>query len=262
MKISAAAIERTLSRIRYGKYDREFFELAIANSNKSDRVAYVVEESAHLERRIKTQSEILGLVRNISRWLDKYPLLWVPTYTCVAEAVHDGRQKFVVLSEGFLSLIRGIAEFNVLRSIFDQRQRLDNRTDDEREFQTTEFNQMFMRVFSSQFSGEDAVPFPSVFAEDSPEMLLTDSRPMSAITETFVVMHEVGHLELGHLSSKWWQIFENERVRSELLIPEDMNDSKSQEHEADFFAISQADVAHQPLLLNGAKLFFSLGFHA
>lgn len=70
---------------------------------------------------------------------------------------------------------------------------------------------------------------------------------------TFIAMHEIGHLELGHLSCRKCEAGERE-----LIAPEALNEEKHQEFEADLFAFEAVKAEHRVSFSTNMLIAFDL----
>lgn len=168
-------------------------------------------------------------------------LVWVPDLHFVASAVRSGDRNLVVLSGGLEGLI------DILSSMMALHGGLTALGVD-----TSETNLLFGQVLAAQ-AGPRAAPALPLRKKLPPE-LARYSVLLHSVVRLFVVLHEFGHVQLGHLERTGVEL----AVHHELLVAERTSPEMMQEYEADEFALSLADGWAQQVLGLGARLFFLL----
>ena len=199
----------------------------------------------------------LDIAPQMSEWLQRYPLLWLPRNAVILYAAREGSHRFIAVSNGFLDLLDLNAEHFVLGHLLVRKCTLDGISESEALRQRSEFDEVFLRVFVSQVDGTEAMPLPHVFPL-MPDEIKGAVHLLEVIPRLFAVLHEVGHFELGHLDPPWWAFWAHRRrgMRDEGgAVAGRPARIKREEHEADAFAIG---VAEPDRLLSGASIFFSL----
>jgi hypothetical protein len=225
--------------------DKEYLEYSMARDGYTDVIHYVKDTSRTLTNRLTKQFRMLLNLPHLPVLRNEIPILRVPTQAFFVAA---SPYRVILLSRGFLDLVRFTAESIMLGLVLDRRQELDHL-----KLQTSDYNSLFFKIFASQLH-KDPLPLPHLSEEMSNScfagMIITET-----VIHAFVLLHEIGHFELGHVKRRF--LWRPQTIRNEiLLVPEASNQKKAQEHEADVYAIKQAE-GDKGLLL-GAQLFFSL----
>lgn len=212
----------------------------------------------YVEERRKAASKILG---DSAYSESTAAMIVVPVAKVFAFTCQEKGQSFVVLSLGFLELLRFEAAIAILQSCFYETvEQVRSTLNEERDKSKLESTiKLAEKVF--RFLQASAVLYfvrPGYLPRV--EEYLTDSlrRRITIVLEPcliFVILHEVGHIcfraqkENGYIKT---------RFRPEFLVEEDINSSKSEELFADEFALQSVPEEFQLPLLHGALLFFNV----
>jgi len=168
-------------------------------------------------------------------------LVWVPDLHFVATAVRSGGRNLVVLSGGLEGLI------DILSSMLALHGGMTVLGVD-----TSEMTLLFGQVLAAQAGPRAAPVLP--LREKLPREVARFSVLLHSVVRLFVVLHEFGHVQLGHLEHTGVEL----AVHNELLVAEPTSPEMMQEYAADEFALSLADGWARQVLGLGARLFFLL----
>jgi hypothetical protein len=254
--LTRTIIEKTVQRLHNGLYDSEFTALQLANSGCEDVNALVLKRSSELMEEIRAHADTLEISPHIAEWLLDFPVLWIPSQSFVAEAVKYRADRFIVFSDGLLRTLSFIAEFNIIMSVLYRRQELDKRTAQERSEQDRQLSDLFFNILANQLQRPArAVPLPGLRSHMT-DFLLGAALVLDVVPRLFVLLHEIGHLKLGHLGRRF--LPKRITIRSEAqVIPDKSNRYKEQEYDADAFAIRQTRENRRQLIFLGAESFFT-----
>jgi hypothetical protein len=183
------------------------------------------------------------------------PIVWLPRSAFYLAAVQDGSDRLVVISNGTLDTINMISQYMLLEIVMS---RLTEAGVEEYLQEAAEFADLkwlFCSMFRSSLTGK-AFFAPDVVHEMAPALQLPALTLIHTI-RLFALLHEIGHLRLGHVDRGFtWKFWVRTRVRVEgAPIRESSNRQKMMEHEADEFALR---IAGGDTLLEPATLFFQL----
>ena len=215
--------------------------------------------SAFLNRHIAASKSVLG-----ERPYDLEGVIFavLPIKHCCVYTLRHGDKDYLVISLGFLELLRYEATIVIMQSYHQRAIRLLVE-------QGVSSGSSGVSKFASLSNGEQIFGFLQACAvryffepgylprveQQLPEAL---QRKISTIMEPcimFVILHELGHINFRrhNIHTPFQRDF-----GGEFVVPESLNDAKKEELYADRYALKSVPENFQHLLLHGALLFFNV----
>ena len=249
------AVHYCLTLVREGKYDQSFIKIILDRGTDHDLMGMIRRRSEKTKKELIGISEILHPEVDLRNRLGLIPILWIPRSAFVLAAIRFNEYRFILCSEGFGSAIDLTAESMIMGMLLPQKLILDGKSEADQKKQLSDFNNVYLRLFSS-FVENSSVYMPHLFPE-MPHNMRGATHLLESGMRIFATLHEIGHIELGHLEGGWlWRLLRRGVTArlEDMPVKESDTRMRREEYDADAFALKQA---HDPeKLLGGAELFF------
>lgn len=214
----------------------------LINKAREEKLVFSSESSLVTKLRNFISEPLTAIKTERKELFDKYDLFVLPNNICIclAEPGNNSYPASIVLSTGMINLI-GSSHFAAHVDDLVPAELSTFYSLQYPQFPVTRLFATLLFLFRYRcFRYAEPMPdFSSVIAKDKFEDLLL----MIAGTITTLLLHELGHHELGHL--------ETEKSRSmtyEMVVHQSLNDYQRQEAEADGFALESGIAEAYPLL--------------
>jgi hypothetical protein len=251
------AINDSLEAVPEGNYDRMLVEALLKTQGDPDLNSLIRRRSAQLTTKLADFATVLAEGRKasaqISGRLRQQAIIWLPRQRSYLFACRLQNDYIIGISNGFLDMINLTVQSILMDKILWRKLELQPSSQAELEAQIRETSQMFFRIFRRHEEGNNPVFLPELFNKMSARFQVAAFTLVSAI-RLFAILHEIGHIELGHLTQwRGWIPWPRRSIRMEdLPMREPSNRSKRFEYEADVFAVRQGP----DVLLPAAEIFF------
>lgn len=248
------AIRKIVNKFSSSVIEEEYQKSSISKSTHNYSIENIIDKSDILEKEIKNTFKAL----HIDDDFDDISILKLPTPTFVANAcaVYYGRYRFIVLSQGFTDLIRLFVVHEILRRVVPRKHKLDLMPNKKQHERIRDLDDLFFKIVASQYLTDRAVPLLPVWIE-IPNLFQNEFLLKKANLLAFIILHEISHFKLKHINGFSW--FPQQINNRPLLVPEETNKDKNEEHDADVYAMERPEevLSKQLLFSLGAMPFFS-----
>jgi hypothetical protein len=251
------AIRETLELVPLGKHDQRLIEALLKAQGDPDLNSLIRRRSTQLTTKMLLVATTLRAADQVPTWLQRHRIIWIPRQRLALLALRESNEYFVVISNGFLDMVNLMAQYMIMRIVLSRKLELDSPRHAALGAHSREIDQMFLRILHSHIEGSEPVFLPELLRE-TPRSLQVPALTIVSTVRLFAILHEIGHIELGHLDRyRRWFPWRRRSFRTEdLPIREYSNRSKRFEHEADVFAVAHGPKTNS--LLAAASIFFSL----